>query len=139
MFLSSTSNAFIPPMPSKYAWSKQGCKNSHSVLLHGAEHVFSESTSSGSQLQDIAESSSKTSTIAAAKTCIGLLQTAEVNIGIDYEESLRCWILEVPTLGSQKTLLKSWSARRSAKHSTFGINRKLTNKTRSFQRHRSTS
>ena len=38
--------------PTKYSCPKQGCKSSHSVLLQGAERVFSKSTSSGSQLQN---------------------------------------------------------------------------------------
>ena len=66
--------------PTKDSCPKQGCKSSYSVLFHGAERVFPKSTSSEPQLQDSAESSSKNSTIAAAKTCKGLLQIAEVNI-----------------------------------------------------------
>ena len=66
--------------PTKYSCPKQGCKNSHSILLHGAERVFSKSTTSGSQPQNRVETSSKNSKIAAAKTCKGLLQIAEVNI-----------------------------------------------------------
>ena len=65
--------------PTKYSCPKHGCKSSNSVLLHGAERVFSKSTS-GPQLQNTEETSSKNSTVAAAKTCKGLLQIAEVTI-----------------------------------------------------------
>ena len=65
--------------PTKNSCPKQGCKSSQSVLLHGAERVFSKSTSSKRQLQNKAQSS-KNLTIAAAKTCEGLLQIGEVNV-----------------------------------------------------------
>ena len=86
----------------KYSCPKQGCKSSHSVLLHGVERVFSKSTSSKPKLQNSAETSSKKSIIAAAKTCKGLLQIAEVNIA--YKGRTRK-VLAMLDSGSTHTLI----------------------------------
>ena len=94
--------------PTKYSCPKQECKSSHSVLLHGAERVFSKSTSSGPQLQNTEESSSKNSTIAAAKTCKGLLQIAEVTISYKGRTRRVLAMLDSGSiLGSPKTLPKN--------------------------------